>query len=112
VSLGSGSYSCISSLRAAGPGAWPGFLALCWSSDPSTGPLDWQRSFAGLVERWKAALGTGDHVPANWELARPKQDSAGVLTAAGFEMIGRFEFAAEHRWTPPELSRPRYSGVT
>jgi SAM-dependent methyltransferase len=81
-----------------------GFLALCWSSGTQAGPLDWQRAFGDLLRRWAATLGSGDRVPANWDLARKERPDADVLSGAGFELVGRFEFSVEHRWTPPALA--------
>jgi hypothetical protein len=81
-----------------------GFLALCWSSGTQAGPLDWQVAFNGLLRRWQTALGGGDRVPANWSQARQRRPDADVLTGAGFELDGRFEFLVGHRWTLPELA--------
>jgi SAM-dependent methyltransferase len=81
-----------------------GFLALCWSSGTQGGPLDWQVAFDGLLRRWQTALGGADRVPANWSQARRRRPDADVLTGAGFELDGRFEFLVEHRWTVPELA--------
>jgi SAM-dependent methyltransferase len=81
-----------------------GFLALCWSSGTQAGPLDWQVAFGGLLSRWQAALGGGGSGPANWDRARRQRPDADVLTAAGLEPGGRFEFLAEHRWTLSELA--------
>jgi SAM-dependent methyltransferase len=81
-----------------------GFLALCWSLGAQAGPLDWQVAFGALLSRWQAELGGVGRVPANWDRARRRRPDAAVLTGAGFELTGRFEFLAEHRWTLPELA--------
>jgi SAM-dependent methyltransferase len=81
-----------------------GFLALCWSSGPGAGPLDWQLAFGGLLRRWQEALGASDRVPANWNQARLDRPDTIVLSAAGFEVVGRFEFPVSHDWTVPELA--------
>jgi len=81
-----------------------GCLALCWSSSPWAGEQDWQRALAAVMGRWKAALGAGDRVPAGWYLARQRRPDAGVLADAGFEVAGRQEFTAGHRWSLPELA--------
>ena len=81
-----------------------GCLALCWSSPPWTGNQDWQRALAATVDRWKAALGAEDRVPAGWDLTRQRRPDLQVLSDAGFEVAGRHEFAIEHRWNLPELS--------
>jgi hypothetical protein len=81
-----------------------GFLALCWSSGTQAGPLDWQRAFGDLLRRWIATSDSGGRVPANWDRARKERPDAEVLSGAGFELAGRFEFPVEHRWTLPELA--------
>ncbi len=81
-----------------------GFLALCWSSGPGAGPVDWQLAFGSLLRRWQEALGASDRVPANWNQARQQRPDVEVLSRAGFEVAGRFEFLVEHRWTLPELA--------
>ena len=81
-----------------------GFLALCWASGPGVGPLDWQLVFGRLMKRWQDALGASDRVPANWNQVRQDRPDTVVLSEAGFEVIGRFEFPVEHRWTVPELA--------
>jgi SAM-dependent methyltransferase len=81
-----------------------GFLALCWSSGTQAGSLEWQVALAGLLGRWKEALGGGDRVPANWDQARRRRPDADVLAGAGLEPVGRFGFTAEQRWTLPKLA--------
>jgi SAM-dependent methyltransferase len=81
-----------------------GFLALCWSSGTQAGPLDWQLAFGRLLRRWQEELGASDRVPANWNQARQERPDADVLSDAGFEVAGRFEFLVEHHWTLPELA--------
>jgi SAM-dependent methyltransferase len=81
-----------------------GFIALCWSSGPGVGPLDWQLVFGSLLRRWQVALGATDRVPANWSQVRQLRPDTVVLSDAGFDVVGRFEFPVEHRWTVPELA--------
>ena len=81
-----------------------GYLALCWSSGPLAGSQDWQRTLAATVDRWRAALGAEDRVPAGWDLARQRRPDLRVLSDAGFEAAGRREFAVEHRWSLAELA--------
>jgi SAM-dependent methyltransferase len=80
------------------------FLALCWSSGTQAGPLDWQVALGRWLRRWRDALGGGNRVPDNWNQAREQRPDADVLTAAGFELVGRFEFPVPHQWTLPELA--------
>jgi hypothetical protein len=56
------------------------------------------------LDRWKAALGAGDRIPAGWADARSRRPDSAVLADAGFELAGSSEFAIEHRWTVPELA--------
>ena len=81
-----------------------GHLALCSSSQPWTGEQTWQRALAAVLDRWKAALSAGDRIPAGWAEARSRRPDSRVLSDAGFELAGSFEYAIEHRWTVPELA--------
>ncbi len=81
-----------------------GHLALCWTSQPWDGEQSWQRALAAVLDRWKAALSAGDRIPAGWAEARSRRPDSRVLSDAGFELAGSFEFAIEHRWTVPELA--------
>jgi len=81
-----------------------GCLALCWSSSPWAGEEGWQRALAATMGRWRTALGAGHRVPAGWDLARQRRPDRQLLSGAGFEVAGHHEFAAEHRWSLPELA--------
>ena len=81
-----------------------GHLALCWTSQPWDGEQSWQRALAAVLDRWKAALSAGDRIPAGWAEARYRRPDSIVLSDAGFELAGSFEFTVEHRWTVPELA--------
>jgi SAM-dependent methyltransferase len=81
-----------------------GHLALCWSPVPYGGEEEWQRALAALLEKWQVALGAKDRIPAGWDLPRQRRPDLQVLAAAGFEVAGHHEFAAEHRWGLPELA--------
>ena len=79
-------------------------LALCWSSMPWGGQQEWQRAFDTVLEHWKAELGAASRIPARWDQARRELPDAELLFEYGFDMAGRYEFAAEHSWTVPELA--------
>jgi ubiquinone/menaquinone biosynthesis C-methylase UbiE len=81
-----------------------GYLALCWSSGPWAGEEDWQRALAATLDKWQAALGAEDRVPAGWDLPRKRRPDLQLLADAGFEVAGRREFPVEHRWSLPELA--------
>ncbi|MFM9447931.1 class I SAM-dependent methyltransferase [Streptomyces acidiscabies] len=81
-----------------------GHLALCWSTSPWAGPLDWQRAFGDVLRRWQEALGATSRVPPGAEQRRQTDPDREVLSRAGFEPAARYEFEAEHRWTVEELT--------
>jgi SAM-dependent methyltransferase len=81
-----------------------GHLALCSSSQPWTGEQSWQRTLAATLDRWKAALGAQQRIPAGWEQARLRRPDSQVLADPGFELAASHQFAVEHRWTVPELA--------
>jgi SAM-dependent methyltransferase len=81
-----------------------GHLALCWSSQPWIGEQSWQRALAAALDKWKAALGAQQRIPAGWEEARLRRPDSQVLSEAGFEPGASHEFAIEHRWSLPELA--------
>jgi SAM-dependent methyltransferase len=82
-----------------------GCVALCWSNGPFQGGEPWQRALAATtLDRWRAALGVEDSVPANWDEPRRLRPDHQVLADAGFTVVGHEEFAVEHRWRLPELT--------
>jgi SAM-dependent methyltransferase len=81
-----------------------GCVALCWSHGPEAGDEPWQQALAALLRRWRETLGAGHRVPANWDEPRRRWPDHQVLSDAGFEVTGRQELTAEHRWTVRELA--------
>jgi SAM-dependent methyltransferase len=81
-----------------------GCVALCWSDAPHLGDREWQRALAALLGRWQAALGATGRVPANWAEPQRRRPDAQVLSEAGFETAGHWEFPVEHRWSLAELA--------
>jgi SAM-dependent methyltransferase len=88
-----------------------GYLALCWSGSPwlagepdGRDATQWQRVLAGTLEEWMAARGATGRIPADWNRERKERPDLQVLSAAGFEADGRYEFASAHRWTIQELA--------
>ena len=81
-----------------------GCLALCWSSQPFTGEGDWQQALAALLDRWMTALGAHGRIPAGWDLAQQRRPDLQVLSDAGFEVAGSYEFSIGHRWSLSELA--------
>ncbi|QKZ15943.1 class I SAM-dependent methyltransferase [Streptomyces chartreusis] len=81
-----------------------GYLALCWSTSPWAGPLDWQQAFGRLLRRWQEALGATSRIPPGAEEQRQADPDQDVLSRAGFDPADRQQFAVEHRWTINELA--------
>ena len=81
-----------------------GHLALCWSSSPWIGVEDWQRALAATLDRWRRRLGADQRIPTSAEQARKDLPDTEVLAEAGFEIVGRHTFTAEHTWTLEELA--------
>jgi SAM-dependent methyltransferase len=81
-----------------------GCLALCWSTSPWAGSLDWQQTFGALLRRWQETLGASGRIPPRAEGQRQEDPDQDVLSRAGFEPAERHRFAVEHRWTIDELA--------
>jgi hypothetical protein len=58
---------------------------------------------AAVLSDWQTRLGAQSRVPAGWEEARRKQPDAGVLRAAGFEMIHSSRIPTARHWSVDEL---------
>jgi SAM-dependent methyltransferase len=81
-----------------------GHLALCWSTSPWAGSLDWQQAFGSLLRRWQETLGATSRIPSGAELQRQTDPDHDVLSRAGFDPAERHQFTVEHRWTIEELA--------
>jgi hypothetical protein len=79
-------------------------LALCWTSQPWDGEQSWQRALAAVLDRWESGAQRRGPDPGWLGEARSRRPDSRVLSDAGFELAGSFEFAIEHRWTVPELA--------
>jgi SAM-dependent methyltransferase len=88
------------------PGRW---LALVWSETPWHGDEPWQQAVAAAFDRWMTRMNAQDRVPAGWEQVRAERPDRAVLHAAGFEVVGSFEFPMAYRWTPEALIGLVYS---
>lgn len=86
-----------------------GCLALVWGELPSQGQATWQRALLRLLDAWAARTKASDRLPAGWDTAIEKEPHQAVLEGAGFETIGRFEFAAPRSWTVEDLIGLVYS---
>ncbi len=81
-----------------------GGVALVWSSGPSQGGCPWQRAMADLVDGWMHRVGAADRVPAGWEEAIAQNPHERVLRRAGFDYVGKFEFATARSWSLDALA--------
>lgn len=86
-----------------------GALALLWSGTPSEGDAPWQRELTELMAKWMEHIGTAARVPESWQEALRRQPHEAVLTGAGFDYLGKFEFQREERWTAESLIGFMYS---
>jgi SAM-dependent methyltransferase len=95
----------VSAMRWLRPG---GYLALAWGGSPWLGDSPWQRALIGLMERWQpraqAETGDRDRIPAGYDQARAARPDPDVLRTAGFDLVGRWEFAVAHDWTLDEIA--------
>jgi SAM-dependent methyltransferase len=81
-----------------------GHLALCWSTSPWVGEEDWQRSLAATLKRWQQRLDAEHRIPEGAGWARQRRPDPDVLSAAGFELIGRHALTIVHHWSLAELA--------
>ncbi len=87
-----------------------GHLAVVSSSSGSqSGPAPWQRVLNDCAKDWAERVGENDRVPAGWELELARKPHTAVLSAAGFDIIGRYSFADVHDWAVDELVGLLYS---
>jgi SAM-dependent methyltransferase len=80
-----------------------GHLALLWSETPWHGAAPWQQALAATLDRWMDTVGARSRVPPGWEQDRAERPDRQVLEAAGFEVVGSFEFPVSYRWSPEAL---------
>jgi hypothetical protein len=73
------------------------------------GSSQWQETLDGCVRNWVERLGTADRVPATWASEIERLPHSTVLTHAGFEIVGQYEFTSSHDWSIAELIGLLYS---
>lgn len=95
-----------SAMRWLAPG---GHLALLWSNSPWDGTLAWQKVTADTLNRWTREAATTERVPANLYRHLAEQPHTTVLAAAGFTIIGQFEFEIPYEWSVDKLTGFMYS---
>jgi len=86
-----------------------GHLALVESSAAHSGPAPWQRVLDDCAKGWAERVGENDRVPEGWDTDIARRPHAAVLAAAGFNVVGRYDFVDLHDWTLDELVGFLYS---
>jgi ubiquinone/menaquinone biosynthesis C-methylase UbiE len=86
-----------------------GFLALLWSSNVLEGSSQWQLTLDACVREWVNRLDTADRVPATWASDIERLPHSTVLTNAGFDIVGQYEFTSSHDWSVAGLIGLLYS---
>jgi ubiquinone/menaquinone biosynthesis C-methylase UbiE len=81
-----------------------GHVALLWTSMPWQGPAPWQKVAMELVVHWMEVTGSLQNIPSNLADTLTQQPHLTVLASAGLTVIGSYEFAAPHIWTPETLA--------
>lgn len=62
-----------------------------------------------VVHHWVHATNAADRVPSNLNDVLAAESSLSVLAAAGFRVVGTFEFPTRHAWTVETLTGLMYS---
>ncbi len=79
-------------------------LALLWSDSPWVGQSEWQRVLSEVIRAWTTKMNATSRVPEHLQRVLNEEANQAVLTSVGFDIIGRFEFTALHRWTVASLA--------
>ena len=69
-----------------------GHLALLWSYPPWHGSQAWQRALADSMQHWMREAAATERVPADLDRHLAEEPHATLLEAAGFTIVGDFEF--------------------
>jgi SAM-dependent methyltransferase len=86
-----------------------GGIALVWADYLGRDDTAWQQAVGALFQKWTAKLKVTDRVPGGWEAAMDRHRHEQVLSGAGFDYVGKFEFIAELTWTVESLTGLVYS---
>jgi hypothetical protein len=82
---------------------------LLWTSNFLEGSSQWQLTLDRCVRDWVTRLDTADRVPATWASDIERLPHSTVLSDAGFEIVGQYEFTSSHDWSPAGLIGLLYS---
>jgi len=92
-----------------------GFFALLWGGTPNVPPgsvglpeAKWQVVLAELMQKWMSALGE-ERVPATFQAALEAEPNESVIQAAGFEVLGHWDFFEPYVWSVESLIGYLYS---
>jgi SAM-dependent methyltransferase len=83
------------------------FLALLWGGAPEHSDAPWVPVLAAVTDRWRDRA--GNRIPAGYERARQERPDLDIVRAAGFQVVGRHEFATGWEWTIDSLLGYVYS---
>ncbi len=86
-----------------------GHLAVVWNNSPWDGDQEWQHALGRIVREWVAIAGAEDRVPAGYRRSLTEAPHAAVLTEAGFEIVGDYDFPTPYEWTVARLTGFLYS---
>lgn len=82
-----------------------GCFALLWGGTPNVPPgavglheAEWQVAIAALMAKWMAALGE-ERIPATFQAALEAESNESILDAAGFEVLGSWDFLEPYVWS-------------
>jgi 2-polyprenyl-3-methyl-5-hydroxy-6-metoxy-1,4-benzoquinol methylase len=86
-----------------------GHIALLSTSMPWQGAAPWQRAAMELVVHWMQATGSLENIPSDLAESLTQAPNLTVLSDAGLDVIGTYEFTAPHAWTLETLAGFAYS---
>jgi SAM-dependent methyltransferase len=81
-----------------------GHLALLWASTPNLGDAPWQQALHDQMRQWQQRPGAQQRLPAGYEADRSARPDLDILSATGFEIVGKREFPVSLVWTAAEIA--------
>jgi ubiquinone/menaquinone biosynthesis C-methylase UbiE len=92
-----------------------GFLALLWGGTPNVTPglagrpeAEWQVAIVDVMRKWMGIIGE-ERVPATLQAALDAEPDEAVVEAAGYELVGVWEFLEPYVWSVETLTGYLYS---
>jgi ubiquinone/menaquinone biosynthesis C-methylase UbiE len=86
-----------------------GHVALLWSATPLGGTEPWQECYIEVFTDWLDRVDARNRLPADFEEHMEQLPHERVLEDAGFDVLGRYEFAGQHDWSVADLIGLIYS---